>query len=282
MGPKKGIPSLAAARLQRWAIVLSAYDYSIQYKSTTDHGNADGLSRLPLPLTSPTTDTQGATMFNVGQVQALPVTFQHIQKATRRDRILGKVYCYVIERWPSHVPDELKQYMSRETELSTENGCLIWGIRVVVPKVLHSQVLKTLHANHPGITCMKAIAQSYFWWCGLDKAIEDIGKSCHSCQANQPNPSVAPLHPWVWPDSPWKRVHGDFAGPFQGHTFIVVDAYSKWPKVIIMPSTTSEKTIDVLRTMFAQYGLPEHLVSDNGPQFTSSSFSKAIILLSIF
>jgi len=41
MGPKKGIPSLAAARLQRWAILLSAYDYNICYKSTTNHSNAD-------------------------------------------------------------------------------------------------------------------------------------------------------------------------------------------------------------------------------------------------
>ena len=49
MGPKKGIPSLAAVCLQRWAILLSAYDYTIQFKSTTSHGNADGLSRLPLP-----------------------------------------------------------------------------------------------------------------------------------------------------------------------------------------------------------------------------------------
>ena len=275
LGPKKGIPSLAAARLQRWAILLSAYDYTIHYKSTTDHGNADGLSRLPLPITTPTMDTQGAIMFNIGQVQALPVTFQHIQKATRRDVILSKVFRYVIEGWPNHVPDELKPYKNRETELSTENGCLMWGIRVIIPQQLQSQVLKTLHANHPGITRMKAIARSYFWWSGLDKAIEEVGKSCHSCQANQPNPSVAPLHPWVWPDSPWKRVHVDFAGPFQGHTFfIAVDAYSKWPEVVVMPSTTSEKTIDVLRTMFAQHGLPEHLVSDNGPQFTSAEFSK--------
>ena len=49
LGPKKGIPSLAAARLQRWAILLSAYDYTIKYKSSQDHCNADGLSRLPLP-----------------------------------------------------------------------------------------------------------------------------------------------------------------------------------------------------------------------------------------
>ena len=90
MGPKKGIPSLAAARLQRWAILLS--DYSICYKSTMDHCNADGLSRLPLPSTTPTRDTLGATTFNIGQVQALPVTFKDIQKATRCDILLGKVY----------------------------------------------------------------------------------------------------------------------------------------------------------------------------------------------
>ena len=95
MGPKKGIPSLAAARLQRWAILLSAYDYTIQYKSTTNHGNADGLSRLPLPSTLPDLDSRCVTTFNIARVQALPVTFGDIQKATRRDTILGKVYHYV-------------------------------------------------------------------------------------------------------------------------------------------------------------------------------------------
>ena len=130
LGPKKGIPSLAAARLQRWAILLSAYDYNIHYKCTTEHGNADGLSRLPLPSTTPTLDAQTVTTFNTSQVEALPVTFQDIQRATRRDPTLGKVYRYVLDGWPSHVPDELKRYKNRETELSTENGCLMWGIRV--------------------------------------------------------------------------------------------------------------------------------------------------------
>ena len=52
-GPKKGIPSLAAARLQRWEILLSAYQYDIHFKATDDHANADGLSRLPLSTTTP-------------------------------------------------------------------------------------------------------------------------------------------------------------------------------------------------------------------------------------
>ncbi|XP_061190069.1 uncharacterized protein K02A2.6-like [Saccostrea echinata] len=55
---------------------------------------------------------------------------------------------------------------------------------------------------------------------------------------------------------------------------IVVDAHSKWPEVIPMQTTTSTKTIITLRNIFARNGLPEQLVSDNGPQFVSEEFQK--------
>ena len=88
---------------------------------------------------------------------------------------------------------------------------------------------------------MKATARSYFWWRGLDKAIEDLVRSCSACQALRSAPAAAPLHPWVWPDAPWKRIHVDFAGPFRGKTyFIIVDAHSKWPEVVTMSATTSQ------------------------------------------
>ena len=85
--------------------------------------------------------------------------------------------------------------------------------------------------------------------------------------------SVAPLHPWIWPSQPWKRIHVDFAGPFMGGSYlIVVDAHSKWPEVHHMSTTTTTKTLQVLRSLFARYGIPEQLVSDNGPQFVSEEF----------
>ena len=49
LNPRKGIPSLAAARLQRWALILALYQYEIEFKPTDKHSNADGVSRLPLP-----------------------------------------------------------------------------------------------------------------------------------------------------------------------------------------------------------------------------------------
>ena len=52
---------------------------------------------------------------------------------------------------------------------------------------------------------------------------------------------------------------------------MVVNAYSKWPQAVIMPSISS--TIDVLRQIFSMFGVPEHIVSDNGAQFTSEEFA---------
>ena len=117
---------------------------------------------------------------------------------------------------------------------------------------------------------MKALARSHFWWPGLDKEVEGVARECSACQAVKSAPAKAPLHPWAWPTAPWQRVHIDFAGPFAGRMFLVlVDAHSKWPEVCIMSSTTATKTISVLREIFARYGLPQQLVSDNGPQFSA-------------
>ena len=93
------------------------------------------------------------------------------------------------------------------------------------------------------------------------------------CQLNQKAPAQAPLHPWEWPEPPWVQIHVDYTGPFLNKMFlVVVDAYSKWLDVVIMPSATSLNIIQALRSMFATHGLPELLVSDNGTAFTSLEF----------
>jgi hypothetical protein len=274
LGPKKGIPPLAAARLQRWAVLLSAYHYCIRYKSTHDHANADCLSRLPLPGNTKEGHAPEASIFQLTQIDSLPVTHQQIQLATQRDPVLSKVLTYTRHHWPDDIPEELKPYSNRRDELTLEGNCVLWGIRVIVPNSLQGKVLEELHRNHAGMTQMKRVARSYVWWPKMDQNIEDLSKSCSACQSNRDDPAAAPLHPWTWPAKPWQRIHIDFAGPFLGKMFfLVVDAHSKWPEAFEMPSTTSSATIRVLRHLFAAYGLPLQLVSDNGPQFCSQEFS---------
>ena len=63
----------------------------------------------------------------------------------------------------------------------------------------------------------------------------------------------------------------DYAGPYLGRQFlVVVNAHSKWCEVFPMHSTTSAVTVETLRALFAQFGLPEFLVSDNRPNFVSA------------
>ena len=110
---------------------------------------------------------------------------------------------------------------------------------------------------------------------GIDQDIERMVDDCQACQEWRRQPPPSPLCTWPWPSGPWERVHVDFAGPFKGSMFlVVVDAYSKWLEVVPMTTTSAGKTIEVLRELFSRYGLPQVLVSDNGPQFTASEFGQ--------
>ena len=98
LSPTKGIPALSAARMQRWALLLSAYTYDISFRPTKSHANADALSRLPLEDSQISNDSCGVhfdSLFNFGQLEALPVTAKSIAAATRKDPLLAKVMTYV-------------------------------------------------------------------------------------------------------------------------------------------------------------------------------------------
>ena len=154
LGPKKGVPAIAAARLQRWAILLGAYSYDIEFRSTREHGNADALSRLPLPGGANERPSE-TRLCNVRQIEMLPLTAQEIKLATRRDPILSKVVSHSLRGWPNHVPKVLQPYRDRVAELSVEDGCLLWGGRVVIPGSLKETVLAELHKEHMGVSRMK-------------------------------------------------------------------------------------------------------------------------------
>ena len=86
---------------------------------------------------------------------------------------------------------------------------------------------------------------------------------------------TVPLQSWKWPDQPWSQLHIDHAGPFMGNTFLlVIDAHSKWLEVVMIPSTSSHVTRQKLRGIFATYGLPETILSDNAAGFTSVDFQE--------
>ena len=104
-------------------MLLSAYDYSIKYKSTSAHGNVDGLSRLPTCGSDSEEQLHEENVFSVRQLEALPTTVTQLQQMTRRDRLLSKVLRYTKSGWPATVSEALKPYYRRQDEISTEDDC---------------------------------------------------------------------------------------------------------------------------------------------------------------
>ena len=279
----RAVPTMASGRVQRWALTLGAYSYSIQYKPGKANSNADGLSRLPTPTSMKEPSKLAELVHLMEYLDSSPVSSSQIRMWTDRDPLLSKVKQWTLSGWPADDTDdemeELRPFRRRRYELCVEEGCVLWGSRVVVPPKGRSRVIQMLHEAHPGMSRMKGLARGYVWWPNMDEELEKCVKSCEECQSNRKSPPVAPMHAWSWPSKPWSRIHIDYAGPFMGAMFLViVDAHTKWMEVHKTASSTTAATIGLLRTTFATLGLPEVVVSDNAANFTSDEFAKFLKL----
>ena len=120
LGRSRAIPPLAAARMQRWALLLCGYSYDIYFKPTKSHANVDGLSRLPLATRPKAYVRDEASIFNAEQIHALPVKATEVAGATRRDVLLSKLHMYLRNGRPDTVPESLLQYWRRQEELTLD------------------------------------------------------------------------------------------------------------------------------------------------------------------
>ena len=253
------------------------YDYDICYRSTKAHGNADMLSRLPMPHTKQDEKEAEEEYVQSVDIENTGLTARMIESYTRKDHILLKVLHYVKNGWPVRETDfneVIIAYWNRRSELSVELGCIIWGCRVIIPTKLRSTVLDMLHATHLGMSSMKTLARSYVYWPLINSEIEQRANTCRNCgKYGKSLPSLVE-HPWNKPSMPWQRVRIDYAGPFLNKMWLVVyDVYTRWPEVIKMnKDTTSTATIRALREIFSRNGLPYVIVSDNETNFTSKEF----------
>ena len=140
-------------------------------------------------------------------------------------------------------------------ELSVQSGCVLWGNRIIVPPARQSRILDVLHDGHPRIYHMKELARSFVWWPGLDDDIQTKVQSCTQCQINQKSPAPQPSYPWEWPEHPWSRIHVNYARPIRNHyLLVVIDSFSKWLDVAIVPSANSSNTIQNLQNLFQLMG----------------------------
>ena len=196
-----------------------------------------------------------------------------VVRETAKDPILSQLMRFVKEGWPHAFSEELKDFKKLENSLSTENGCVFYGLRVIIPSTLRNHILKLLHLGHFGMQRMKQLARSTVYWPRIDFDIENLCRKCTSCGQFQNKPDKPSIHPWMMPEKPWSRLHLDHAINFLGRNWLVlVDAYSKYPYIHPTTSTSSKSTTAILEQEFAHFGYPHTLVTDNATTFMSQEF----------
>nr|XP_037289927.1 uncharacterized protein K02A2.6-like [Rhipicephalus microplus] len=280
--PDKGIPPMAAARIQRWALLLGGYRYSLTYRKGSENVNADAFSRLPIPreqLDNVKDDAPEYVLY-AEAVNAAPISAKELAVLTIRDAMLQQVQKWILQGWPQYLTESeerFRPFFQKKDELTVNQDLIYWGHRIVVPSAAAGSLLRLLHETHPGMAAMKNLARYIFWYPGLDADIERMVRECERCAQTSTMPPAQVPAPWPETGRKWSRVHIDYAGPVEGHMLlVVVDAETKWLEAISKRSTTSEATVEALRPIFARFGLPHTLVSDNGPQFVSAEFQKFV------
>ena len=125
----------ASARIRRWSLYMSQFEYTMKFRNTTAHTNADALSRLPLPVEPAISTLPPELILLADHLSNSPVTADQIRDCTRKDPQLSKIVQFVQQGWASSCPSPnvLSSFYEKRMELSLYEGCLLWGNHVVIP-----------------------------------------------------------------------------------------------------------------------------------------------------
>ena len=171
-------------------------------------------------------------------------------------------------------PPATTPYWNCRDEISVHDGILFRGERVIVPKKLQHEMLQIIHSAHLGVEKCKRRARDVLYWPGMSAQVEDKVSVCQVCAQFRKSNQREPLLPHDTPQRPWARVGGDLFEIEQQTYMILVDYYSGFFEIDEVKRINSENIIKCCKSQFARYGIPDILITDNGPQFSSTEFRK--------
>ena len=264
-------------RIERWVMDMQDVDYELIYEPGKDEQDPlDFLSRHPLPVSG--TDNTEKIIKNVINAEHA-IVLDSTRKETRNDGQLQKLYKRILkEDWEKHRKDpDIHQFYSIKEELYVADGLIFRLNQILIPLTLRRVVIKAAHSlGHLGMTKTKQMLIQKYWFPEMNKMIEQTVGQCYECQVTTKDHRKEPLRMTEIPEKPWQVVSVDFGGPYpDGHyNLVIIDKRTTYPEVEVVYSTAMKSTKEKLKKIFAAYGTPEQLESDNGPPFSSKEFAE--------
>jgi transposase InsO family protein len=264
----------APPRIQRMMLKLQKYDFKVRYVPGKEQYISDTLSRA----TGQEQPESEGDEFEVFTVSSLPISDEQLNKfhrETELDSTLQMLKKYVATGWPESKDDivqEARPYWSFREELSISDGLLLKSERLVVPSSLRSEMLARLHGGHLGIEKCQRRARDTLYWPGMNGQVSDIVSNCAICLEGRCAQAKEPMLGHEQPERPWQKLATDLF-VLDGKNYVLLsDYYSKFVEYAVLSETTSTAVILFLKEKFACHGIPEMVVSDNGPQYASAEF----------
>ncbi len=231
-------------RQARWSLFFSRFSFKVTYRPGSKNGKADALSRL-YDSSPPQKDST--------------------------EPIISSTLIVAPVQW-----DILTEITEAQANDPPPHDCP--NIRTYVPANMLHLVHDAPSSGHPGITASLQLISDRFWWPSLQADTITFVQQCTVCNMSKSSHQrpAGLLQPLPVPQRPWSHIAIDFVTDLpnsRNYTTIltVIDRFSKACRLVPLPKlpTAFETAEALLEHVFRFYGLPEDIVSDRGPQFTS-------------
>ena len=265
----------APKRLQRMLLQLQKYDLTVRYKKGKLMHLADTLSRAYLPNTRGSVAALEIASIDHTTTLSLPAESLHrFKHVSADDQALCELRRIIQQGWPtskSEVTETLHPYYDFRDELTTQDQLVFKGPLVVVPAALRKEMMAACHITHIGIEgCIRRARESMFWPRMATELKTYISK-CDICMAHRMTPQKETLCQHEFAPHPWAKVGADLCELHGCTLLLVCDYFSNYIEVESLQTTTTRAVCKAMKALFACYGVPEVLMTDNG-QFTSTEF----------
>ncbi|UYV63017.1 K02A2.6-like [Cordylochernes scorpioides] len=283
----KTLDEIENPRLLRLKEKLTPYLITAVWRPGKKHTVVDVLSRHPSPVpdvydTDDHPDSDPAPLIAAAVVDPVDGSrvmedslIRQIRAAAEHDgeyKRIRNIIPQKIQR-KEDLDEDLRPYWRVLHQLSVREELVFLGSRLLIPTPLRSEVLKILHASHQGQDrTLRRAGQSVFWP-SITNDIRNVVKTCAECSAYLPSQQKEPLYSDPPPSYPFQHVSCDLFSHAGYQYLVMVDRFSGWINVTQCGrAPTSTTVIRHLQKWMADYGIPEILTSDNGPQFSSQEF----------
>ena len=192
----------APLRLQKMIMSIQKYQINLIYRPGKQLVIADTLSRAYLTKQP---DDSTSFEFEVNVVASLPISktkLEQFQSMTQSDSALKQLMKLTLDGWPDHksqVPTECLPYWSFRDQISSSDGVLLKGEKLIIPKAMQPEMLKLIHCSHLGIEKCKRRARDIMYWPGMSSQIQDTVSACGTCNTYQRKNQKEPLIPLLTP-----------------------------------------------------------------------------------